>query len=86
MDRGDEALQALNEAQDAYEAKFGHVFLISATGLTNDEMLTALHTRLTNTFEEECDAARTELRKLVALRLTRLVQELDDPEAALTEA
>ncbi|HKU35050.1 MAG TPA: 2-oxo-4-hydroxy-4-carboxy-5-ureidoimidazoline decarboxylase [Paenarthrobacter sp.] len=86
MDRGDEALQALNEAQDAYEAKFGHVFLISATGLTNDEMLASLHARLANSFEAECDAAREELRKLVALRLTRLVQELDDPEAALTEA
>ncbi|MBT8162322.1 MULTISPECIES: 2-oxo-4-hydroxy-4-carboxy-5-ureidoimidazoline decarboxylase [Arthrobacter] len=86
MDRDDEALQALNQAQDAYEAKFGHVFLISATGLTNDEMLAALHARLTNSPEAECDAVREELRKLVAIRLTRLVEELDDPEAALTEA
>ena len=86
MDRDDEALQALNQAQDAYEAKFGHVFLISATGLTNDEMLAALHARLTNSPEAECDAVREELRKLVAIRLTRLVEELDDPEVALTEA
>jgi len=86
MDRDDEALQALNEAQDAYEAKFGHVFLISATGLTNDEMVAALRARLANSPEAECDAAREELRKLVAIRLTRLVEELEDPEAALTEA
>lgn len=86
MDRDDDALQSLNEAQDAYEAKFGHVFLISATGLTNDEVLAALRTRLANSPEAECDAVREELRKLVAIRLTRLVEELDDPEAALAEA
>jgi 2-oxo-4-hydroxy-4-carboxy-5-ureidoimidazoline decarboxylase len=83
MDRGNEALQALNEAQDAYEAKFGHVFLICATGLTNDDMLAALRARLANSPEAECDAVRDELRKLVAIRLTKLVDELDDPEAPL---
>lgn len=86
MDRDDEALQALNEAQDAYEAKFGHVFLICATGLTNDDMLAALRARLANSPEAECDAVREELRKLVAIRLTKLVDELNDPEAALAEA
>ena len=86
MERDDKALQALNEAQDAYEAKFGHVFLISATGLTNDEMLAALRGRLPDSPEAECDAVREELRKLVAIRLTRLVEELEDPEAPLTEA
>lgn len=86
MDRDDEALRALNEAQEAYEAKFGHVFLICATGLTNDEMVAGLRTRLVNSPEAECDAVREELRKLVAIRLTKLVEELDDPEAALSEA
>jgi len=86
MDKGGEALQDLNEAQDAYEAKFGHVFLICATGLTNDDMLASLRARLANSPEAECDAVREELRKLVAIRLSKLVDELNDPESALTEA
>ncbi|OFI37486.1 hypothetical protein BIU82_10560 [Arthrobacter sp. SW1] len=86
MDRDEDALQDLNEAQDAYEAKFGHVFLICATGLTNEQMLAALKSRLANSPEAECDAIREELRKLVEIRLTKLVDELDDPETALIEA
>ncbi|MDP5225981.1 MULTISPECIES: 2-oxo-4-hydroxy-4-carboxy-5-ureidoimidazoline decarboxylase [Arthrobacter] len=86
MDRDEEALQELNEAQDAYEAKFGHVVLIYATGLTNDDMLAALRRRVTHSPEAENDEIRVELGKLVALRLTKLVAELDDPEASLTES
>jgi 2-oxo-4-hydroxy-4-carboxy-5-ureidoimidazoline decarboxylase len=53
----------------AYEERFGHVFLICATGLTGDEMLTALRTRLGNDPEAERDVVREELRKIVELRL-----------------
>ena len=53
----------------AYEERFGHVFLICATGLTGEEVLTALRTRLGNDPATERDVVREELRKIVELRL-----------------
>jgi 2-oxo-4-hydroxy-4-carboxy-5-ureidoimidazoline decarboxylase len=53
----------------AYEERFGHVFLICASGLTGEEMLGALQTRLGNDPSTERDVVREELRKIVDLRL-----------------
>jgi 2-oxo-4-hydroxy-4-carboxy-5-ureidoimidazoline decarboxylase len=53
----------------AYEERFGHVFLICATGLSGEEVLTALRTRLGNDPATERDVVREELRKIVDLRL-----------------
>jgi 2-oxo-4-hydroxy-4-carboxy-5-ureidoimidazoline decarboxylase len=52
-----------------YEERFGHVFLICATGLSGEEMLTALRSRLGNDPDTERDVVREELRKIVDLRL-----------------
>jgi 2-oxo-4-hydroxy-4-carboxy-5-ureidoimidazoline decarboxylase len=52
-----------------YEERFGHVFLICATGLSVPEMLAALRGRLGNDPEAERDVVREELRKIVDLRL-----------------
>jgi 2-oxo-4-hydroxy-4-carboxy-5-ureidoimidazoline decarboxylase len=52
-----------------YEERFGHVFLICATGLSGEQMLTALRQRLGNDPEAERDVVREELRKIVDLRL-----------------
>lgn len=53
----------------AYEDRFGHVFLICATGLSGADMLTALRERLGNDKATERDVVREELRKIVDLRL-----------------
>jgi 2-oxo-4-hydroxy-4-carboxy-5-ureidoimidazoline decarboxylase len=52
-----------------YEERFGHVFLICATGLSGPDMLMALRERLGNDPEAERDVVREELRKIVDLRL-----------------
>src|SRR5262245_45988429 len=52
-----------------YEERFGHVFLICATGLSGEEILAALRQRLGNDPEAERDVVREELRKIVDLRL-----------------
>jgi 2-oxo-4-hydroxy-4-carboxy-5-ureidoimidazoline decarboxylase len=52
-----------------YEERFGHVFLICATGLSGADMLAALRERLGNDPEAERDVVREELRKIVELRL-----------------
>lgn len=59
----------LVEGNIAYEKRFGHVFLICATGLSGTEMLAALRTRLGNDAATERDVVREELRKIVDLRL-----------------
>jgi len=60
---------ALREGNVTYEQRFGHVFLICATGRTASEMLDALRSRLTNPVEVERDVVRAELAKIVRLRL-----------------
>lgn len=70
-----ETLSALAAGNRAYEDRFGHVFLIFATGLTADEMLGALRSRLGNERDVERRIVREELRKITALRLRRYLEE-----------
>jgi 2-oxo-4-hydroxy-4-carboxy-5-ureidoimidazoline decarboxylase len=62
---------ALREGNGAYEQRFGHVFLICATGLSAAAMLDALRSRLTNSIEVERGVVRAELGKIVRLRLAK---------------
>jgi len=55
----------------AYEQRFGHVFLICATGLSASELLDALRGAVTNPVEAERDVVRGELAKIVRLRLAK---------------
>jgi len=62
---------ALIAGNAVYEDRFGHVFLICATGLTGDQMLAALEQRLKNNEEMERTVATTELRKITLLRVAK---------------
>lgn len=53
----------------AYEERFGHVFLICATGLSAETMLIRLRERLGNDPDAEREVVRVELGKIVDLRL-----------------
>jgi 2-oxo-4-hydroxy-4-carboxy-5-ureidoimidazoline decarboxylase len=68
-----EVKAALVEANRAYEERFGHVFLIFATGRTDTEMLAAARQRVGNDEQTEQGVVRTELTRIVALRLTKLL-------------
>jgi 2-oxo-4-hydroxy-4-carboxy-5-ureidoimidazoline decarboxylase len=70
---------ALIEANRAYEDRFGHVFLIFATGRTDVEMLQAARTRVANDDQTERAVVRAELAKIVALRLGKLLDSLGTP-------
>ncbi|GAB2473174.1 2-oxo-4-hydroxy-4-carboxy-5-ureidoimidazoline decarboxylase [Streptosporangium sandarakinum] len=70
-------LAALAEGNRAYEARFGHIYLVRAAGLTAGEMLDRLRARLRNDEETERDVVRTELAGIARLRVARL---LEDPE------
>ena len=67
----DATRSALLAGNADYEDRFGHVFLICATGLSGDQMLAALRERLKNNEEMERTVATTELRKITRLRVAK---------------
>ncbi|MBL0217445.1 MAG: allantoicase [Myxococcales bacterium] len=69
-------LSELAEANLAYDAKFGFVFIVCATGRTALAMLADLRGRLANTLTEELRIAAEEQAKITRLRLTKLIGEL----------
>lgn len=70
-----ETLDALAAENRHYEERFGHVFLIAASGRSGDEILAELRRRMKNDPATELDEARGELRRIVQLRLGKLVSE-----------
>ena len=65
--------QALADGNAAYEQRFGHVFLICASGLSGQDMLDQLRARLGHDPDAERAVVREELRKITQLRLTKLL-------------
>jgi OHCU decarboxylase len=74
MGAGDETLAALAAENRRYEARFGHVFLISAAGRSAEEVLATLRQRIRNDPATEVKVAADEQRKITRLRLERMLQ------------
>jgi allantoicase len=70
----DEVRAALAEGNRAYEERFGHVFLIRASGRSAEELLAALRKRLGNDPDTEWGVVADELRQITRLRLERLLR------------
>jgi 2-oxo-4-hydroxy-4-carboxy-5-ureidoimidazoline decarboxylase len=68
----DALLLALAQGNRLYEAKFGYIFLVCATGKTAGEMLAMLQQRLKNDPEKELLIAAGEQAKITRLRLQKL--------------
>lgn len=66
-------LQRLKADNDAYQEKFGFIFIVCATGKSAAEMLELLEARLPNTREQEIENAAREQAKITELRLEKLV-------------
>jgi 2-oxo-4-hydroxy-4-carboxy-5-ureidoimidazoline decarboxylase len=67
----DASRAALAAGNAEYEDRFGHVFLICASGLTGDQMLGALRERLKNNADIERTVAAAELRMITRLRVAK---------------
>jgi OHCU decarboxylase len=65
-------LAALNQA---YEDRFGFIFIVCATGKTTEEMLALLKERLGNEPERELRIAAEEQRRITHLRLGKLLEK-----------
>jgi 2-oxo-4-hydroxy-4-carboxy-5-ureidoimidazoline decarboxylase len=72
----DDTRAALTAANHAYEDKFGHVFLIFASGRTQEEILAAARERIGNDEPTERVIVTGELSKIAMLRLERLLDAL----------
>jgi allantoicase len=64
---------ALSRLNQEYERRFGHIYIVCATGKSAAEMLALLHKRLDNTPDAELLVAAEEQRKIMDLRLTKMV-------------
>jgi 2-oxo-4-hydroxy-4-carboxy-5-ureidoimidazoline decarboxylase len=65
-------LEALAAENRRYEDRFGHVFLIFASGRGGEEILSELRRRIGNDPAAELEESKRELRKIARLRLERL--------------
>ena len=70
-DAGPDLQAGLRAGNAAYTERFGHVFLICATGMSAASMLAALQARLGHDPGTEREVVRDELTKIVRLRLAR---------------
>jgi 2-oxo-4-hydroxy-4-carboxy-5-ureidoimidazoline decarboxylase len=71
----DGVLAALAEGNRAYEQRFGHVYLVCATGRSGAELLAVLEERLRNDPATERVRVRAELGKINRIRLTQLATD-----------
>jgi OHCU decarboxylase len=71
----DQVLEAIERANRLYEERFGHIFLVCATGKDAVEILALLRERLRNFPEVELSVAAREQRAITRLRLERLLRE-----------
>lgn len=76
---GQDVRARLAAVNAAYERRFGHVYLVCATGRTADELLAVGQDRLNNDPEVERGVVLVELAKINRLRLGKLLHPEGGP-------
>lgn len=74
---GEALLQALAQANTDYFDKFGHIFIVCATGKSAQEMYDLLCQRLSNQPKEELNIAMGEQHKITLIRLKKIFTQAD---------
>jgi allantoicase len=69
---GDVVADSLAQANQEYENRFGHIFIVSAHGKSGDELLSSLRDRLKNDPAREIEVAAAEERSIMKRRLETL--------------
>lgn len=69
----DETRRELAESNLEYERRFGHVYLVCASGRSAAELLSVLRTRLRNDRRREWLVVRGELQKINEIRLVKML-------------
>ena len=77
-DAADATLLRLADANRDYEARFGYIFIVCATGQSAAGMLDVLERRMGNDRETEMRIAADEQRRITHLRLMKLIDRKQD--------
>jgi 2-oxo-4-hydroxy-4-carboxy-5-ureidoimidazoline decarboxylase len=72
-DSDEQTARELAASNEEYERRFGHIYLVSAAGRTGPQLLTLLRARLRNSPATEWQVVRTELQKIIEVRLRALL-------------
>jgi 2-oxo-4-hydroxy-4-carboxy-5-ureidoimidazoline decarboxylase len=72
---GDAVKIALAEANREYEGRFGHIFIVCASGKSGPEILEILRLRLENDKRSELQEAAEQQRQITQIRLKRWLSE-----------
>lgn len=73
----DDVRDELATTNREYEQRFGHIYIVCATGKTASEMLSLALARLRNEPEAELRVAAEEQRKIMHLRLEKLIDHTE---------
>ena len=77
VDAAQEAvLEGLSRGNEEYEKRFGHIFIVCATGKSAAQMLEILQSRINSDPAEELKSAAHEQSKITKIRLEKLCQEV----------
>jgi 2-oxo-4-hydroxy-4-carboxy-5-ureidoimidazoline decarboxylase len=68
----EDVLEKLSLLNRRYEARFGYIFIVCASGKSAEEMLAAIESRLLHSPEDEIGCAAAEQAKITRLRLERI--------------
>ena len=78
-DAAAEVRQALADGNREYERKFGHIYLVCATGKSATELVALLRERMGNDPENELRVAAGEQAKITKLRLEKMFDASSTP-------
>ncbi|DBA92662.1 TPA: hypothetical protein ACH3X1_002874 [Trebouxia sp. C0004] len=79
-------LQKLKSYNEKYETRFGHIFIVCASGKSASEMLDIVKARYNNAPHVELLAAATEQMKITELRLHKLIASQQQQAASQSDA
>ena len=79
-DAAEDIAAQIRDGNLAYEQRFGHVYLVCASGRRPEELLAILRSRLDNEPADEHAVVLSELAAINRLRLTRLVEPTDEAD------
>jgi hydroxyisourate hydrolase len=80
----DQTRRRLEKANQDYEARFGYIFIVCATGKTGEQMLALLERRSRHRPADELRIAAEEQRKIMQLRLKKLLEPARDTSMITT--
>ncbi len=66
-------MEELAKLNEAYEIKFGFIFIVCATGKSAEEMLRLIQLRMNNSKNKELENAMEEQNKITLLRLKKIL-------------